>query len=30
MHYMGAVIFAFAGFFLVTGIELLSKKFVKE
>ena len=30
MHYMGAVIFAFVGFFLVTGIELLSKKFVKE
>jgi hypothetical protein len=30
MHYMGAVIFAFVGFFLVTGIELLSKKFIKE
>ena len=30
MHYIGAVIFAFVGFFLVTGIEMLSKKFVKE
>ncbi|MBR5577143.1 MAG: DUF368 domain-containing protein [Bacteroidaceae bacterium] len=30
MHYAGAAIFALVGFFLVTSVELLSKKFIKE
>lgn len=30
MHYTGAIIFALVGFFLVTGLELLSKAFGKK
>lgn len=30
MHYMGAIIFAFVGFLLVTGVELMGKAFAKK